>query len=90
MPVFYVKIFSPYSIAKVLQSLWFPALLAGYLPITGLNDTEKDIIEKHMWPLTIRLPKNKESLVVSLVDKYCSFMEIAKIQSKPRFLDSTN
>jgi len=29
-----------------------------------LNDTEKDIIEKHMWPLTIRLPKTKESLVV--------------------------
>ena len=55
-----------------------------------LNDTEKDIIEKHMWPLTIRLPKNKESLVVSIVDKYCSFMEIVKIQSKPRFLDSTN
>ena len=56
----------------------------------NLNDTEKDIIEKHMWPLTIRLPKSKESLVVSIVDKYCSFMEITKIQSKPGFLDSTN
>ena len=56
----------------------------------NLNETEKDIIEKHMWPLTIRLPKSKESFVVSIVDKYCSFMEITKIQSKPRFLDSTN
>jgi len=54
-----------------------------------LNDTEKDIIEKHMWPLTIRLPKTKESLVVSLVDKYCSLLEIAKIQRKLRFLDLT-
>ena len=56
----------------------------------NLNDTEKDIIEKHMWPLTTRLPKSKESLVVSIVDKYCSFMEITKIQSRPRFLDSIN
>jgi len=54
-----------------------------------LNDTEKDIIEKHMWPLTIRLPKTKESLVVSLVDKYCSLLEIAKIQRKLKFLDLT-
>ncbi len=32
----YVKLFSPYSIVKVLLTLWFPAFWAGYLPITGL------------------------------------------------------
>jgi uncharacterized protein len=43
-----------------------------------LNDKEKDIIEKHMWPLTLKLPKYKESLIVCLVDKYCAFMEFIK------------
>ncbi|KPU45484.1 hypothetical protein OXPF_07170 [Oxobacter pfennigii] len=40
-----------------------------------LNDREKDIILKHMWPLTIRLPKYKETFVVLMADKYCAFME---------------
>ncbi|MBO5478048.1 MAG: HD domain-containing protein [Clostridia bacterium] len=41
-----------------------------------LNDIEKDIIVKHMWPLTFRkVPKYRESLVVTFVDKYCSTNE---------------
>ena len=48
----------------------------------SLNKIEKDIIEKHMWPLTIRLPKYKESFIVSFVDKYCSFIEIIKFGSR--------
>jgi uncharacterized protein len=47
-----------------------------------LNEIEKDIIEKHMWPLTAKLPKYKESFIVSFVDKYCALMEILKINSK--------
>jgi len=43
-----------------------------------LNRMEKDIIVKHMWPLTIRLPRYKESYVVSFVDKYCAFLEVLK------------
>lgn len=43
-----------------------------------LNKKEKDIIVKHMWPLTIRLPKYREAYVVSFVDKYCALLEIAK------------
>jgi len=43
-----------------------------------LNVIEKDIIKKHMWPLTISLPKYKESFIVSFVDKYCSLAEITK------------
>jgi len=42
----------------------------------SLNEIEKDIIEKHMWPLTLGLPQYKESFIVSFVDKYCSLMEI--------------
>ena len=41
-----------------------------------LNEIEKDIILKHMWPLTFRhIPKYKESIVVTMVDKYCSTKE---------------
>lgn len=46
-----------------------------------LNEIEKDIIYKHMWPLTIRLPKYKEAFIVTLVDKYCTFMEILRLNS---------
>ncbi|SHJ68808.1 HD domain-containing protein [Parasporobacterium paucivorans] len=42
----------------------------------SLNEMEKDIIERHMWPLTLRAPRYKETLVISLVDKYCSLVEI--------------
>ncbi len=41
-----------------------------------LNNKEKDIISSHMWPLTLRPPRFKESFVVSLVDKFCSSKEI--------------
>lgn len=40
-----------------------------------LNKTEKDIILKHMWPLTLTLPKYKESYIVILMDKYCCLIE---------------
>ncbi|TCK93453.1 uncharacterized protein EDC19_1646 [Natranaerovirga hydrolytica] len=42
-----------------------------------LNKIEKDIIVKHMWPVTIKLPKYKESFIVSCVDKYCATMEFS-------------
>lgn len=42
----------------------------------SLNEIEKDIIEKHMWPLTLKLPKYEESFVVSFVDKRCTLREI--------------
>lgn len=41
----------------------------------NLNAKEKDIILKHMWPLTLKLPKYKESYIVMLVDKYCCLLE---------------
>lgn len=43
-----------------------------------LNNIEKDIIIKHMWPLTVILPSYKESYIVTLVDKYCATNEILK------------
>lgn len=43
--------------------------------IFELNDIEKDIIENHMWPVTPKLPKYKESYIITLVDKYCAMKE---------------
>ena len=40
-----------------------------------LNEKEKDIILKHMWPLTIALPRYKEGYVVSFADKYSTLYE---------------
>lgn len=41
-----------------------------------INRKEEDIIRKHMWPLTIILPKYKETYVIIFVDKYCGLLEI--------------
>jgi len=40
-----------------------------------LNKIEKDIILKHMWPLTVAFPRYKESYIVSFVDKYSTLKE---------------
>ena len=48
----------------------------------NLNDLEKDIIKKHMWPLTLRLPRYKEAFIVAFVDKYCTSKEIIKFGSR--------
>lgn len=40
-----------------------------------LNDTEREIIVRHMWPLTVIPPKNKEAYVVLYHDKACSMRE---------------
>lgn len=49
-----------------------------------LNPTEEDIIEKHMWPLTLRkAPICREALLVSLVDKLCSLGETLYIPVLP-------
>lgn len=40
-----------------------------------LTKIEKDIIKKHMFPLTLYLPGYKESVLVCLADKYCTLRE---------------
>ncbi|MDF2612171.1 MAG: hypothetical protein K0R92_3645 [Lachnospiraceae bacterium] len=49
-----------------------------------LNSKEEDIIEKHMWPLTLyRFPRSYESFIVCLVDKFCSLAETLYIPVIP-------
>lgn len=40
-----------------------------------LNNVEQDIIVKHMWPVTLSLPKYAESYVVTFMDKYSAMRE---------------
>ena len=40
-----------------------------------LNEKEKDMIIKHMWPATVQFPKSKEGFVLTFVDKYCALSE---------------
>lgn len=41
-----------------------------------LTDRQRDIIRKHMWPLSVVPPVCREAWVVTTADKYCSLMEI--------------
>jgi Predicted HD superfamily hydrolase len=42
-----------------------------------LNAIEKNIIQAHMFPLSIVMPKYKESWIVVMADKICAMNEIA-------------
>lgn len=44
-----------------------------------LTDIERDIIIKHMWPLTPAPPKYTESFLVGCADKLCSLREILRM-----------
>lgn len=54
--------------------------------ITNITEIEKDIILKHMWPLSLRSPKYLETLIVILVDKLIAsdelFIEFVSKKSK--------
>ena len=46
--------------------------------VYNLSEIERDIILKHMWPLTVKLPRYRESYLVAFVDTYCSMFEVSK------------
>ena len=44
--------------------------------IFDLNKKEKDIIIKHMWPVTLfKIPRYRESFIITLTDKYSATKE---------------
>jgi uncharacterized protein len=47
-----------------------------------LNDTERDCILRHMWPLTLMPPRTRESFVVSMVDKWVASRELLRRRPK--------
>ena len=42
-----------------------------------VDKREEDMIVKHMWPLTVKLPKYAESYVIVAIDKYSAMLEIS-------------
>lgn len=44
-----------------------------------LNSIESDIIRKHMFPLTPKPPKYRESWIICIADKLCSIQETLKL-----------
>ncbi len=46
----------------------------------NLTPREKDIIKKHMWPLTVVPPRCREAWIVTTADKYCSLLETLKLR----------
>ena len=51
-----------------------------------LNDKEKDIIEIHMWPVTVAFPKSIEGFILTFVDKYCALSESFEILKSRLFM----
>ena len=49
-----------------------------------LNPLEREIICRHMWPVTIIPPRYREAYIVLLVDKYCAFMETTKLGKRKK------
>lgn len=46
-----------------------------------LNDMQKDIIRTHMFPVSLNIPKYKESWLVSLVDKAVGTYEMLRFKT---------
>ena len=49
--------------------------LANASALFSLTWKEREIILRHMWPLTITPPRCREAYVIVAYDKYCSLME---------------
>lgn len=49
--------------------------LANASAMFSLTWKEREIILRHMWPLTITPPRCREAYVIVAYDKYCSMME---------------
>ena len=52
----------------------------------SLNKKEKDMIIKHMWPVTIEFPKSFEGFILTFVDKYCAMSETFEILQSKLFM----
>lgn len=56
--------------------------LQNAVKTADLNKKEKDIIKKHMWPLTLLPPRYRESWVVCFVDTYCGMKDCVVLVRK--------
>ncbi len=50
--------------------------LANAGEMFSISELEGDMILNHMWPLSLRLPRHRETFVITLVDKFCAIAEV--------------
>lgn len=46
----------------------------------SLNEKEREMIKKHMWPITIFFPRYGMTYLVGIVDKYCAVAEFLSMR----------
>lgn len=56
--------------------------LANASKIASLSARERDIIRKHMWPLTVVPPRYPESWIVCIADTYCGIKDYVVLSRK--------
>ena len=72
---------APGNIHPKLHGFYHPGIaLKNATRDFTLSEREKEIIKKHMWPLTVKPPKCREAWVVCLADKYASTLETLKLK----------
>ena len=72
---------APGNIHPKLHGFYHPGIaLRNATRDFTLSEREKDIIHKHMWPLTINPPRCREAWIVCLADKYASTLETLKLK----------
>ncbi|MCR5403627.1 MAG: phosphohydrolase [Butyrivibrio sp.] len=72
---------APGNIHPKLHGFYHPGIaLKNATRDFALSEREKDIIGKHMWPLTVKVPMCREAWVVCMADKYASTLETLRIR----------
>ena len=72
---------APGNIHPKLHGFYHPGIaLKNATRDFSLSEREKEIIRKHMWPLTVKPPRCREAWTVCLADKYASTLETLKLR----------
>jgi uncharacterized protein len=72
---------APGNIHPKLHGFYHPGIaLKNATKDFVLTEREKDIIRKHMWPLTVNPPRCREAWLVCLADKHASTLETLKLK----------
>lgn len=76
----YLCDWSKTDVSRFRRLLIHPAMALKNAEKFTLSDLERDIILKHMWPVTLRqIPGYRESAVVNLADKLCACIEFLRL-----------
>ncbi len=72
---------APGNIHPKLHGFYHPGIaLRNATRDFALSEREKEIIRKHMWPLTVKPPRCREAWIVCMADKYASTLETLKLK----------